>query len=67
MSSQEPPKNKFKRDKGLFFCTANARTCVDVKYFVPVSTSAYHLENTRLIAALNQKLRVFVQERMRNR
>ena len=34
--------------RDYFFCTANARTCMDVMYFVPLSTSAYHLENTRL-------------------
>ena len=43
MSSQEPPKKKSKRDNGLF-CLYSERTCVDVMYFVPVCTSAYHME-----------------------
>ena len=43
MSSQEQPKNKSKRNNGLF-CLHSECTCVDVMYFVPVCTIAYHLE-----------------------
>ena len=43
MSSQEPPKKKSKRDNGLF-CLHSEYSCVDVLQFVPVYTSAYHME-----------------------
>ena len=39
-----------------FVCTASECTCVDVMYFVPICTSAYHREkHTRLKVALNLK------------
>ena len=43
MSSQEPLKKKSKQDNGLF-CLYSECTCVDVMYFVPVCTSAYHMD-----------------------
>ena len=43
MSPQEPRKKKSKRENGLF-CLYSECTCVDVMYFVPVCTSAYHME-----------------------
>ena len=43
MPSQEPLKKKSKQDNGLF-CLYSECTCVDVMYFVPVCTSAYHME-----------------------
>ena len=46
MSSQEPLKKKSKRDNGLF-CLYSECTCVDVMYFVPVCTSAYHMEKRK--------------------
>ena len=46
MSSQEPPKKKSKRDNGPF-CLYKVCTCVDVMYFVPVCTSAYHVEKCK--------------------
>ena len=45
MSSQEPPKKKSKQDNGLFCLYCNSECArVDVMYFVPVCTSAYHIE-----------------------
>ena len=52
MSSQEPPKKKFKRDNGLF-CVYSECTCVNVMYFVPACTSAYG--KTQDMMALNHK------------
>ena len=46
MSSQEPPKQKSKRDYGLF-CLYSKCTCVDVMHFVSVCTSAYHMEKNK--------------------
>ena len=46
MSSQEQPKKKSKRGDGLF-CLHSEGTCVEVMYFVPVCTSAYHMEKTQ--------------------
>ena len=43
MSLQERPKKKSKRENGLF-CLYSECTCVDVMHFVPVCTSAYHME-----------------------
>ena len=43
MSSQEPPKKKSKQDDELF-CLYSECKCVDVMYFVPVCTNAYHME-----------------------
>ena len=43
MFSQEPPKKKSKRDNRLF-CLYRECTCINVMYFVPVYTSAYHME-----------------------
>ena len=55
MSTQEPPKKKFKRDDGLF-CLYSERTCVDIMNFVPVCTSAYTIwKNTRLKMAFTNK------------
>ena len=43
MYSREPPKKKSKGANG-FFCLNSECTCVDVMYFVPVCTSASHME-----------------------
>ena len=39
-------KKKSKRDNGLF-CLFSKCTCVDVMYFVPVCTCAYHMEKRK--------------------
>ena len=46
ISSQEPPIKESKRDDGLFWLYSEC-TCVDVMYFVPVCTCAYHIERNK--------------------
>ena len=59
MPSQEPPKKKSKRDNGLL-CVYSECTCVDVMYFVPVCTSAHHMEKHKTyIMTLNFKQECF--------
>ena len=57
MSSRLTPKKKSKRDNGLF-CLYSECTCVNVMYFVPVCTSAYHMEKQDLkwLTTLNKSV-----------
>ena len=66
ISSQEPGKKKSKRDNGLF-CLYSECTCVGVMYFVPGHTSPYHMEKHKTYNGPEPWIRVFLQERMRNR
>ena len=69
MSSQEPPKKKSKRDNRLFRLYSEC-TCVDDVFCASIHQRVRTIwKNTRLIKykGSEPQLRVFLQERMRNR